>query len=37
MTREGHAAFGGTKSAGEGGKRRLCLEYQNGFYELLTA
>ncbi len=35
-TREEHAAFGWTKSTGEGGKRRLCVEYQNGFYELLT-
>ncbi len=31
MTREECAAFGRTKSTGEGRKRRLCVEYQNGF------
>ncbi len=34
--REECAAFRGTKSTGEGGKRSVCIEHQNGFHELLT-
>jgi hypothetical protein len=32
-TREEQTAFGYTKTNGEGRKKRVCLEYQNGFYE----
>ncbi len=31
-TREEHAAFGWTKTTGEGRNKRVCLEYQNWFF-----
>ncbi len=34
-TREECAAFGWTKTTGEGRKKRVCLEYQNGFFMII--
>jgi hypothetical protein len=36
MTREERAAFSQSKTTGEAKEKGLCLEYQIGFYELLT-
>jgi hypothetical protein len=36
MTRKERAAFRRTKTTVEGNKKGVCIEHQNGFYELLT-